>query len=93
MADEVRRDFPNAELVQNFLRRDDVELIGWLTKDNTDDRHQVAKAVLELRSRELIRRYVEETTKIAERTWWAAAGACAAAIGSLLGVLLNSCGP
>lgn len=90
MGDEVPKDFPNADLVKSFLVRDDIELIGWLTKDDSDHRHQVAQAVLDLRSRELLRKYTEETTKIAKLTWWAAAGACASAIGSLLSVLLNA---
>ncbi len=93
MDDEVAKDFPNAELVKSFLVRDDIELIGWLTKGDADHRHQVAQAVLDLRNRELLRKYTEETTKIAKRTWWAAAGACAAAIGSLLSVLLEAWGP
>ncbi len=93
MGDEVPKDFPNADLVKSFLVRDDIELIGWLTKGDTDYRAHVAQAVLDLRSRELLRKYTEETTKIAKRTWWAAAGACAAAIGSLLSVLLNAFGP
>jgi hypothetical protein len=93
MSDEVSKDFPNADLVKSFLTKADVELIGWLTKDDIGHRHQVAQAVLDLRSRELLRKYTEETTKIAERTWWAAAGACAAAIISLLSVLLDAFGP
>jgi hypothetical protein len=91
MNDEVPKDLPNADLVKSFLVRDDIELVGWLTKDDTDHRHQVAQAVLDFRTRELLRKYTEETTKIAERTWWAAAGACAAAVGSLLSILLEAC--
>lgn len=78
MNEEERRNFPNADLVNQFLGKDDIELIGWLTKDEQDYRHQVARAVLDLRSSDLLRKYTEETVKIAERTWWAAAGACAA---------------
>lgn len=92
MNGEKRGTFPQADQVATLMQKDDVELIGWLTKGADDSRARIAQAVLDHRSRELLRQYTDETGKIARRTWWAAAGACAAALFSLLSVLLATCG-
>lgn len=72
--------YPNEGLVRDLLSRSDKELLGFLAKENKEHR-RLAGAILDARTRTILRRYTTYTLVIAVFT---ALGGLAAATSAVL---------